>query len=260
MPYVPTDTLGNPGVTGVPLGNDGTANAFGQQDSISLLPTEHRIAQLGRYFTTTNATVGTAVARGASGAGNNTFVATTPLFTINNTGAATAGAATNRSILLRTIRLMLGGTAPTAAFELEVAVFISQASRAPTSGNVAATPINVRAFSGIVPVAAVQAFNAADLAVPADAAAKMVTRGRISCGLPVLGDTYSLTFGGGIDPTAGGGGSGATRTTASSPGNFVASLEPVIIQPQEWATIYVWMPSAATSPQSYEWAIGHVEL
>jgi hypothetical protein len=261
MPYLPTDILGaNPGTPGVPLSNDGTANTFGQQDSLSLLFTEHRIAQLGRYFISNNATIGTAVARAASGAGNNTFVSTTPLFTINNTGSATAGTPTNRSIFLRNIKLFLGGTAPTAAFELEVAVFVSQASRAPSAGNIAVTPVNIRGFSGTAPVAAIQAFNGAELVVPADANAKMVARGRISCGLPVLGDTYALTFGGSIDPTAGGGGSGATRTTASSPGNFVCSLEPVIIQPQEWGLVYVWMPSAATNPQSFEWALSHVEL
>jgi hypothetical protein len=254
MPYAPTDIAGqNPLVPGQSAGNDGTSNALGQQDSIAVLPTEHRLAQLGRYFSTTNATIGTAVARAVSGAGNNTFVSTSPLFTIQNTGSTTAGQPTNRAILLRSINLLLGGTAPAVATFAEVAVFLSNISRAPTSGNVAATPINVRGFCGISSVAAVQAFNAAELAVPADATAKLVTRGRVCMGVPIAGDNYKIVFGGGIDPTTGG---GAAHTV---PGTFVANLEPVLIEPGEWGLVYVWMP-AATGTQSYEWSLNHAEL
>jgi hypothetical protein len=259
MPYAPTDIAGqNPLVPGQAAGNDGTSNALGMQDSVAVLPTEHRLAQLGRMFLTTNATIGTAVARAASGAGNNTFVSTDPTFTIQNTGSTTAGQPTNRAILLRVIDLLLGGTAPTATNTLEVAVFISNVSRAPTSGNVAATPVNVRGFAGIASIAAINAFSAADMAVPADATAKLVARGRVAMGLGVLGDVYKLVFGGGIDPTSGGG--GALRTTTTSPGTFMVDLPPVLIEPGEWCTVYTWMPSAATNPQSYEWSIRHAEL
>jgi hypothetical protein len=219
---------------------------YGEPYVQSLVPTKHILADEGQYFVVTNPTIGTGVAQALL----TSFTNTSALFVIKNNDAPGG-----KRIYFDYMRLLLTA-APAAGVSLEFALQLDSASRAPTAGNVAVTPVNVNSDSTAASVANVQAFNAAALTVPAPGStARTVGRCRIPTGINVVGDEYVLQCG--VDCP--GSSSPLTAIRATQPARLIAGSAPIVIGPQQSLVIYRWALTETTTAPSYEYELGYWE-
>lgn len=226
---------------------------YREQYVLSTIPTKHILADEGSYFVAQNATTGTGVAHALV----TSFTNTAALFVIKNND--NAGNARAKRIYLDYMRL-IQTAAPTAGVSLEFLVQLDSASRAATANNVASTPVNVNSDDTTGSVAAIQAFNAGSLTVPAPVTGattqRNVSRIRIPTGINVIGDEVVVQFGAVSQALATG---PLTAIRAAQPCRFVAHGAPVVIGPQQFCIIYRWSLTEATTAPSYEWELGWFE-
>lgn len=220
--------------------------AFNQ---VGLLPSRQFLAQRGNYFTARNATPGTGIALNAA---VTAFSATNGFFVLNNTSPTITAQ-------LDYLKLLL--TAATTAVVSVDFLFVSDTVTRNPSTAANGTALVPTSNSGQAKQAALalQAFNAGGaMTIPAAGVAAFTeSRVHIATGLHVVGDELRIQFG---EPAAPGTGglTGATRTAASAPGNFVAASAPVIIPPLGWLVCHRWSLSEAAAP-SYEYELGWTE-
>lgn len=201
----------------------------------------------GSEFVASNPTIGTGVAYALTTAFNDTTGAMFALFNKNPAGGKT--------IFLDFLKLLLTA-APTATVSMEFAVKLDTKDRSPTAGATPIVPVctngNISDDGGLV----VQAFNAAGVTVPASgSAARTVARARIPTSLGIIGDEYLLQFGA-QDP-AGMVIPGLTAARATAVARLTAAAKAVGIAPQQWAVIYMWWLTAATTAPSFEYELGY---
>lgn len=219
---------------------------YSEQYVQAVTPTKHVLADEGAYFVATNPTIGTGVAYALTTAFNDT---TGAMFALQNTNAAGG-----KRLYLDYLKLIVTAV-PTANTSMEFAVKVDPKDRTPTAGNVAITPVNVNGDDSTSPGVTVQAFTAAAITVPASgSSARTVSRSHISTGLIVLGDEYVLAFGPADIGTAHT--SIAVKASTSSASRYIGTAAPVIVGPGQWAVLYMWMPSAATTAPSFEYELG----
>jgi hypothetical protein len=236
-----------------PKSTDGVAPQFlrvgqlGEQYSLSLFPTKHLLADEGSQFYATNPTIGTAVTYAITAS----FSATTPAFAIKNNDVPGGN---YKRVYLDFVRIAFtgtGATVPASAIGAQLAVVLDNINRAPTAGNVAITPQNTNMDDTSGTIATVQAFSSGNLTVPAAGpSARTVARAWLRHVIPVTQDEL-LCFFGGIE-----GGGGVIGSTA---GRVVSACPAVVIGPQQWALIYIWFPSNATTAGVFEYDLGWVE-
>ncbi len=210
------------------------------------------ISALGTFFTTTSGP-GTFVAQQAA---ITAFSDTGPLWVIFN--RAPPG---GQSIYLRWLKLLLGGTAPTATVSLDCAVRTDVGPKVPTGATQFANPasVNVDGRDGTLSVATYYAYTvAAAMVTPASSASvRQCAYGRIPTSLGIVGDEYTFEFGTTESTKSMVPGLTATRATAAA--QLSEKMAPVVIAPGTWATIHLWWLTAATNAPSWSWEIGHYE-
>ena len=217
---------------------------------VGLLPPRQFLAGRGSYYTARNATPGTGIALNAA---VTAFAATNGFFVFNNTSPTL-------SVYLDYLKLILTAatTAVVSVDLLFVADFVTRNPSTAANGTALAPTSN----SGTAKSAAlaIQAFNAAGaMTIPAAGAnAFSVSRVHVPTGLHVVGDELRIQFGESVGPGTGGL-TGATRTSASAPGGFVAQSAPIVIPPLGWLVCHRWSLTEAGAP-SYEYEIGWNEL
>lgn len=218
---------------------------------------EHNVADDGAFFYATNPTIGTGIQLNAN---VTAFSDTNALFVLKNTDDPNNALA--KRIFPRYLRLYLGGTAPTATVSMEFAFKVDNIDRFPTTAAnmTTLTPANVNGGSTFGPVAKVASYaNAGAMTVPASSTfARTAGRARIPTGLGVVGDAYVIQFGaqdwGGSASTT-----GATRTTASAPGLFIAHSSPIVLAPGQSVVCHMWWLTAATTAATFEFDLGWYE-
>lgn len=220
--------------------------AFGQ---IGLLPTRQFLAGRGNYFTARNATPGTGIALAAQ---IQAFAATNGFFVLNNTSPTL-------SVYLDYLKLILTA-ATTAVVSVDFLFVADTVTRNPSTAanGTALVPVS-NSGRATQSALAIQAFNAAGaMTIPAAGAASFsVSRVHFATGLHVVGDLLKIQFGDLVQQGPGGL-TGATRTTASSPGSFVAESAPVVIPPLGWLVCHRWSLTEAGAP-SYEYELAWLE-
>lgn len=226
--------------------NGARGGRYGEQyANLAVPPGKQVLADEGSFFVTTNPTVGTAVAGTVQTAFSDT--STGALFTFKNFDSPSNTNA--KRIYLDYIKLVVA-TVPASTTVVNYAVKVQNSLRNATANNTTLTPVNCNMDDGTASIAKVEAFNAGFLTVPAaDATARVVARGNIG-GLPILGDELVIQFGG-IDMAAMG-----TSGTAS---RKVSVAAPVIIGPQQSATVHIWLTANAATAGQFEYEIGHWE-
>jgi hypothetical protein len=201
----------------------------------------------GSEFVANNPTPGTGVAYALTTAFNDTTGAMFALYNKNPSGGKT--------IFPDYLKLLLTA-APTATVSMEFVVKTDTKDRTPTAGNTPITPVCTRGDVTDDGGLLLQAFNAAGLTVPASGPnAKQVCRARIPTSLGIVGDEYVLQFGAG-DP-AGAPIPGLTAARATAVGRFTATAKAFGLPPGQWAVIYMWWLTAATTAPSFEWELGY---
>src|SRR5947209_5149375 len=212
------------------------------------------LSALGTFYTTTSGP-GTFVAQQAA---ITAFSDTGPLWVIFN--RAPAG---GQSIYLRWLKLLLGGTAPTATVSLECAVRTDVVSKVPTSAATSftnPTPANVDGRDASLSVSTFWAYTVTTALVTpvSSASVRQCAYGRIPTGLGIVGDEYTFEFG--LTESIKGAAAGLTAARAAAVAQLSEKMAPVVIAPGMYATIHLWWLTAATNAPSWSWEIGHYEL
>jgi hypothetical protein len=222
--------------------------AFVLNGQVGLLNPRQMLAGAGKYFVATNPTPGTGVLFGTVTA----FSATADgLFTISNNNPT----GSDVNIYLDYLTLNMSGTAPTATTVLKMAVFNEVGIVAPSAGNVAITPRNVK-VGGANSNAVINGFSSAAMTIPAAVGSRtLVSNISIPTSLGITGDSYVVQFGGDPSATAP---LTAVRATAAS--RIVVAASPVTIAPQTTAIIDAWWLTQATNGPTFEFEIGYAEL
>lgn len=183
-------------------------------------------AEVSRYFAANvNPTVSTGVALNA--AGQTTFVATAPSILIS------AGA---KAVTLDRLAMQVTGAGAGVA-SLQCAVVVDTANRFTSGGTTIAAKATTTLAASACTVRV--AGTTAIVAAAAGAGSLLVGRTNIRSGTPVIGEVYSVEFGG----ASGADGVFGTR--------FTIKLPPVRIPANGSALVYLWGPGQTTAP-TYE--------
>lgn len=237
----------------VPDANDGVKRLgrFGEVPGLVPLNDEQTSADEGSLFLFNNPTPGTGVAENVV---STAFSNTRAFFAIKNTESVNNPKA--RRIYLNHMRLILGGTAPTATTVMHFLGMRSLISREPTTAanktEILGVPIG--SGNGRKSIARFLSFNAAGaMTVPApDNADPQVCRFNLPTSLGILGDEYLVKFGSNeVAPQP-----GLTAVRATAAARIVAVAAPVIIEPGEWFVLHRWWLTEATNPPTFEFEFG----
>ena len=211
-----------------------------------LSATKHGLADEGAYFVATNATPGTAQAYNIQAS----FSDTTPFMYLFNKDQPANSA--NKRIYLDYVKIIVTTAAATGT-QAYYAVK-ADAARAITTNNTATiTAVNSNMDSGTQSIATLNAQNSgtASVIAAASSSARIVARGGFG-GITIVGDELVMMFGT-CDPGAY---PGLTAAQATAPGRKVSVSPPIILGPQQSATIQLWFPGNATTGLSYEFEAG----
>lgn len=201
------------------------------------------LADLGKYFTATNATPGTGVNHVVSAA----YSATVSAFTLRNGGAVGAP-----QIYLDYIRLVVT-QAPASATSAQFATFLDSTLRGSAgtvlSGNCAS--LNQETNQATTSVADLRY---TPTTAAAGANAYQHGRGAIRSVIPVVNDEFLFVFGAADAP----GSVGIAGTTAI---RTVIPCAPVILGAATNQTflLHLWFPGNATTPAAFEFEVGWAE-
>lgn len=221
---------------------------YGEQYALSPVPTKHLLADEGGYYIASNQAPGTGVQmQGLVTA----FSSTAGIAHIFNTETTET---TGKRIYFDYLKLILGGTAPTATVSMEFALALDTLTREPASANrTLLTPKNVNSAVGTASIAqASQYLNAQAFTLQAASANVRYIRGHIPTGLGIVGDEYILKCGGedlGAIP-------GLTATRATAPGRYTGYCAPVVLGPGQSLSIHFWWLTEATTNPTFELEMG----
>jgi hypothetical protein len=213
--------------------NRGTA--YGEQ-MVNLYGVDRsNLCDEGSYFVVTNATFGTGIVTPATGPV--AYSDTAPFFLLNNTDTASG---TNKNVTLDYLKLIctVSGTAGTSIhYVLRIDNSVARyTSGATTLGTIANCNMNssvatvCTAYCGAITVAA------------ATANVRTLGNGIFKTGIPIVGDTYVLTFGVGQN------GVGSSVATIAA---VMYGTSPIVIGPGQCFLLHLWLP-AQTGASSYE--------
>lgn len=217
---------------------------------IALVQPRQALASIGKYYSVTNPTPGTAIAYALQ----TSFSATANgFFAVRNTNPS-GGA----NIILDYLRLKQTATAATGTLVMNFEVY-NETGIVALTGNVATrTPVQPNQAYPQSTGAVVQSFAAGAATVPAAVGSRVLqTTGYINTGVTVIHDTYVLQFGGG-DIVPGTAGLTAARATASA--TIGGQAGPVVVAPQTTSWINMWWVTAAANAPSFEFELTYAEL
>ncbi len=137
---------------------------------------------------------------------------------------------------------LICGVVPASATAAEFFLKSDTVSRY-TSGGTQLNPVNV---SADMPNASQALVFTGNLTTPAaGSAARVLARGKLRTGIPVVGDEFIIKFGTTEAAHAGGlGGTVAQRIPVHAP--------PVVIGPQQWLGLQLWFPGNVTTAPQFE--------
>jgi hypothetical protein len=208
---------------------------YGETYCLSMTSRDLNLADEGTVFIASNPTPGTGLATITA---LTTLVDTSPFLLVQNQWQASDPQSCRHYPVLIKLQVTAPGTAGT---QIRYAVKTDQArSDRYTSGGttLVSNPCNYSNSSKSV------AYAGAIVAATAPQA-KLLGNGLIRPVIPVIGDTYTINFGG-IDVT-----SNSLAVAGTAIANVNNYHPPVSIGPQEWLAFHIWLPSQSAA-SSYE--------
>lgn len=221
------------------VGDTGTpaqrGSKYGDTFTLPLGSARQNMALEGTYWTALAAAPGSTVAYGSGGT-QASFSDITGFVVVKNNNQAGSKLRTS----LDYMKIMVSGTVPAAATSVQYAIKCDTGPRTPTGAVSAATAV-VGASSAPAPFATQVWFpNAGVPTIPAVQSARVIGTGTLRQVIPVTLDEYVLKFG--SDDV------GIGLQSGSTVGRFGGNAPPVVLAPQEFAIIHLWLPSATTNP------------
>lgn len=232
-------------VTGVRTVADGTAQSlyargttYGDGFVYPVGSQRQNLAGEGSYWVYTSAAPGTTIAYGSGGT-QTSFLDTVAFLVVKNNNPSSS----KKRVFLDYLKILVSGTVPAAATSTQFAVKCDTGSRTPTANFTGpTTPVGANSTS-VAFGTQVWCPSANTITVPAVQSARVVGRGSLRQVISVTLDEYVLKFG--SDDLVG-------LTNGAGAGRFGGNCAAVILQPQEFAIVHLWQPSATTSPLTCE--------
>lgn len=219
---------------------------YGEQRSLMSHSPKYGLADEGSYFVGSNQAPGTGIAINAV------------VTAFANTNGIVHGYNTDSSkrVYLDYLRLILGGTAPTATTVKHFAIAIDNGSRTPAT-KTDLTPRNVCGPSGEASVLTLCQYAAGGaFTVTAPTGNVRYVRCSMPTSLGIVGDEYIIKFGAPEDvPIT----PGLTAVRATAAARIVAYCAPVIVGPGQSFVIHRWWQTEATNAPTYELELGWYE-
>ena len=219
---------------------------YGELYVSPLTQTNHMIADEGSYYIASSPTPGTGLAFAVTAAASDT--AGNFLFIKNNDNVSDSP--NTKRLYLHYIRLICTvapATATAGQFKLNADSFLTQRY---TSGGTALSPQSANMDTGNVSIC--QIYAGALTTVALSNSSRQLGRGVIRSVIPVVNDEYIFHFGS-TDFEANQSLATATAIRESIP------CGPVILAPQQSATLGLWFPGNATTAASFEIEVGYWE-
>jgi hypothetical protein len=201
--------------------------------------------QAGRYFVARNPTPGTAIVFAVADAISET--AANFLAIKNN---SSPGASTEKKLILDYIRLICG-VAPASGTAGYFYTALNSNAAKYTSGGSELTPVQPNMNE--TGTSAAKVYAGALTTIAAAATARIVAGGVLRTAIPVVGDEWVLKYG--ADAIAAYSLLGGTATL-----RMLIPCPPVILGPQQVATLQMWFPSNASTPSQFEVEAGWWEV
>lgn len=208
------------------------------------------LAGAGRFFTITNPTIGTPVV----GATITAWSATANgLFLFQNT-APSGGP----SIYFDSMTMRLRSTAPTGTLSMQFEAYNETGLVTGTTAVTSRTPVQGNTALPQTSVAAVQAFAAGCITIPAAVGTRRLQdTATLTTGVAVDGDSYTLQFG---EDGAASWKNGGAAARATDPANIVGAMGPIVVAPQSTTWINMWWLTQAANIPSWEYNFRWFEL
>ena len=222
------------------------AGRYNELFTLTPMPPKQLSADEGSYFAFTNPTPGTGVAYGSGGT-QASFSDTVPFMLLFNNAAVGSSI---RAFLDYIKLIQIGGTAPASTTSVQAAVKIDSSNRLNTAGTLTTiTGVNPNQDSSAQPVSKLYVPAGAVATIPAaGSSARLIGRAQLKGGPTLLLDEYNLNFGFDDIPSSGG-----YLTTVAS---YQTRMPPVVLGPQQWAVVHLWLPGGATNPFTFEFEVG----
>lgn len=217
-----------------------SAPLFAQTTPVKIWQKSYQFIDEGSYYCATNPTPGTGIATTAA---VTTLSDTSPFLLVKNNGTKT--------IYLDYLKLIVTA-AGTNGTNLNFAskTDVPNSSGRYTSGGSTITPVNANINSGNLSSA--QVYAGAIVAAAASASARLLDHIVIRPVIPVLGDTYTITFGQ-VDPSV-----GSLQVSGTAIANAVYQTPGVVIGPQQYWLGHLYLASQSAA-SSYEFTLCYVE-
>jgi len=216
---------------------------YGDQTTVSLIPTKHVLSDEGSYFVATNATPGTAVLYPLTTG----FTDTVPFLYVYNNDKPTNPA--YKRVFLDYIKIVII-QAPANSTQSYFAIKLDTVARSLGTNNTAAvTPVspNMDITPTSVTTLNIQSSATASAITAASASARVGARGAFG-GLPIAGDELVVICG----SADVGAYSGLTAAQAVCPGRKCSNSPPILLGPGQSATMHLWFPGNSTTALTYE--------
>lgn len=238
----------------VTIGQSLRTGKYAELATVNYIPDMHMLADEGSYFIATNPTPGTAIA----GTGSLTSFATTdtqPTAVFKNNAALGSGI----NIYMDFFKLQLVAL-PTTATSFRANWVIDNLANKYTSGGSTITPVNASGNSNSSPNGVL--YFGAIAAAAASANARIVSNDQLRgttaatpCAL--LGDEFIFRFGA-VEQAAANYSLNVAAGTPTQVIKNVIPVVPIILGPQQTATLRIWGAANAGTP-SYEFVMGYWE-
>lgn len=216
--------------------------------SLGLFSQRQMQAALGKHFSVTNPTPGTAIVHALQTA----FSATANgLFLIQNNNAV-GGA----NLLVDSLAMIQTATAPTGTLAQRFEAYLENTIVTPTGAAAVRTPVNALGASGPTTKMVVYSFAAGAMTIPANAGTRtLVDVGSLQTDAAIVHDQYGIDFGsdGALGGTAG---LTAARAVAA---RLVTRMAPFVIPPGYSGWINQWWKTAAVNTPAYEFTLKIIE-
>lgn len=219
--------------------------------SIALLSQRQVLAGLGKMFSATNPTPGTAIAY----ANKTAYSATANGFFSIYNGNAVGGP----NLYLDRLKVIQTATAPTGGLITRFELLSETGNVAITGNALAVTPVNVLNGPDAASTMATVTFFSAGAGTVAAAVGtrRLVHVGSLASGVNVQHDSWTLAFG--ADGIAGGT-QALTAARATAPADLVVGVPPIVVAPGSSVWMNLWGLTPATSAPSYEFNLTYFEV
>jgi hypothetical protein len=242
-------TLPQP-VAGDQIDVEARGDRYGNQYVMNMTPTKHGLADEGSYFVLTNTTPGTGIA--FFNEARSSYDAAKAIFMIKNDYQP---GPTGKRMYFDYIRLIQASVLPAGTITtMNMSVHVDTVNRRSSGGqNLPNVPVNVNADDTVTQSQAKIWVPNNDVitVVAPTSTGRVVSRPHLATSQVVAGDEYIVQFG----PGDMSGFQGLTAARATATARIIGHASPVIIGPQQYMYIFMWIGGMTSSAPTYEFEL-----